>query len=58
MGAEPGDLGGYERCVLLFDGRDEAALAEARGLWSRCRQAGHAVTYWRQGETRGWEKQA
>ena len=24
-GAEPGALDGYERCILLFDGRDEAA---------------------------------
>ena len=57
-GGDPGDLDGYERCVVIFDGRAEPALQEARDLWARCRQAGHAVTYWRQGETRGWEKQA
>jgi DNA polymerase-3 subunit chi len=43
---------------VVFDGRAEPALQEARDLWSRCRKAGHPVTYWRQGETRGWEKQA
>jgi DNA polymerase-3 subunit chi len=56
-GGDPGDLGGYERCVVIFDGRAEPALQEARDLWARYRQAGHPVTYWRQGETRGWEKQ-
>jgi DNA polymerase-3 subunit chi len=55
---DPGDLDGYERCVVIFDGRAEPALQAARGLWTRCRKAGHAVTYWRQGETRGWEKQS
>ena len=55
---DPGDLAGYERCVVIFDGRDEAALQGARALWTRYRRAGHAVTYWRQGESRGWEKQA
>jgi len=57
-GGDPGDLGGYERCVVIFDGRAEPALQEARDLWARYRKAGHPVTYWRQGETRGWEKQA
>ena len=32
-GAEPGDLEGYERCVILFDGADEAAMAQARERW-------------------------
>ncbi|HLZ82034.1 MAG TPA: DNA polymerase III subunit chi [Caulobacteraceae bacterium] len=58
LDGEPGDLAGYERCVVIFDGRDEPALQEARALWSRYRKAGHAVTYWRQGGSRGWEKQA
>ena len=58
LGGDPGDLAGYDRCVVIFDGRDEPALQGARALWSRCRKAGHAVTYWRQGESRGWEKQS
>lgn len=57
-GAEAGDLSPYERCILLFDGRDEAALAEARGRWKDFKAAGLPVSYWRQGETRGWEKMA
>ena len=57
-GAEAGDLAGYERCVLLFDGRDEAAVAAARGRWSGFKAAGCAVSYWRQGESGGWRKEA
>jgi DNA polymerase-3 subunit chi len=57
-GAEPGDLAGVSRCVLLFDGRDESALAQARGRWAVFKKAGHPVSYWRQGVERGWEKQA
>jgi DNA polymerase-3 subunit chi len=57
-GAEPGDVAGYERCVLLFDGRDEAAVAVARGRWSGFKAAGCVVSYWRQGETGGWRKEA
>jgi DNA polymerase-3 subunit chi len=57
-GAEPGALDGYERCILLFDGRDPEATALARERWKVFKGAGHTVSYWRQGETRGWEKQA
>ncbi len=57
-GAEAGDVSAYERCVLLFDGRDEAATAAARGRWSGFKQAGAAVSYWRQGENGAWRKEA
>lgn len=57
-GAQPGDLGGYERCVLLFDGRDEAALAQARAHWRQFKADGVPVSYWQQGAGRGWEKKA
>jgi DNA polymerase-3 subunit chi len=56
-GAEPGALDGFTRCVILFDGRDEAAVASARGRWKTLKEAGHPVSYWQQGE-RGWEKKA
>jgi len=55
---EPDALTGFERCVVIFDGRDEPSLTTARGLWARLKGAGHAVTYWRQGEQRGWDRQA
>ena len=56
-GAEPGDLGHFARCVVLFDGADPDQLAAARALWSRIKAAGHPVSYWKQ-QARGWEKQA
>ena len=55
---EAGDLAPYERCILIFDGRDEAALAGARKRWVGFKAAGYQVAYWRQGESRGWERQA
>ncbi len=57
-GAEPGDISPYRRCILLFDGRDEAALAAARRRWSAFKAEGRDVSYWRQGETSGWRKEA
>ena len=57
-GAEASSLEGYERCILMFDGRDEVALGEARARWKVFKAAGHPVSYWRQGAERGWEKQA
>jgi DNA polymerase-3 subunit chi len=56
-GAEPGDLAGYARCVVLFDGADEAQLAVARAQWSAVKATGVSVSYWKQ-QGRGWEKQA
>jgi DNA polymerase-3 subunit chi len=55
-GAEPGDLAGYERVMVLFDGNDEAALATARAQWSALKARGENLSYWRQ-EGRGWKKQ-
>lgn len=54
-GAEAETVDGYQRCVLLFDGRDEAQVADARRRWSAFRKSGLDVSYWKQGE-RGWEK--
>jgi DNA polymerase-3 subunit chi len=55
-GAEPGELAGYERVMVLFDGNDEAALATARAQWSALKASGAVLSYWRQ-KGRGWEKQ-
>ncbi len=55
---DPGLLDAYTRCVIIFDGHETAALRAARTFWSRYKKAGHPVTYWKQGESRGWEKQA
>jgi DNA polymerase-3 subunit chi len=57
-GAEPGALAAYARCILLFDGRDEAATALARQRWKAFKADGLPVSYWQQGAERGWEKRA
>jgi DNA polymerase-3 subunit chi len=56
-GAEPGELSGYARCVVLFDGADQAQLAVARAQWSAVKATGVQASYWKQ-QARGWEKQA
>lgn len=56
-GAEPGELGEYTRCVVLFDGGDEEALATARRQWKSVKAKGLPASYWKQ-QARGWEKQA
>jgi DNA polymerase-3 subunit chi len=43
------------RCLYVFDGNDEAAVAQARALWRSLRDRGAALTYWQQTE-RGWQK--
>jgi DNA polymerase-3 subunit chi len=61
-GASPGDWDNaakaHTRVVLLFDGRDEDALAAARGQWKLAKEAGHAVTYWKESPSGKFEKQA
>jgi DNA polymerase-3 subunit chi len=55
FGANAPDLAAYKRVFDLFDGTDEAAVAAARLRWKQVKEAGHGVTYWKQGE-KGWEK--
>lgn len=57
-GAEPGDLAAFERTIMLFDGRDEAMVGIARARWAEAKKTGAAVSYWRQGDSGRWEKQA
>lgn len=57
-GAEPGEIAGYERCVLMFDGRDADAVAAARNHWKILKDAGHDTTYWQQSDAGKWEKKA
>jgi DNA polymerase III subunit chi len=56
-GAEPGDLTGYRRCVVLFDANDDAQVAGARDQFRRAKAQGFPVSYWKQ-QPHGWEKQA
>ncbi len=47
----------YDRIFDLFDGTDDAAVAAARARWTERKRAGHALTYWKQGQS-GWSKGA
>jgi DNA polymerase-3 subunit chi len=54
-GAATPRLGDFARVFDLFDGNDPEAVAAARTRWAAAKEAGHALTYWQQGE-RGWER--
>ena len=56
--AEPGPLQGFERCIFLFDGQDEAAVASARARWKTLKAEGAQISYWKQTARGGWEKAA
>ncbi len=55
-GAVPSSFSGYDRIVLMFDGRDPEALAGARIQWKAAKAAGAALTYWQQNGDGRWEK--
>lgn len=57
-GGEIGDLEGYERCLVIFDGRDEAAVTRAREQWKAVKAGGRTASYWRQTEEGGWSRAA
>ena len=46
----------FDLIVLMFDGRDEAALAHARGEWRRLKDQGRTISYWRESDEGGWEQ--
>ncbi|MGB4056666.1 MAG: DNA polymerase III subunit chi [Alphaproteobacteria bacterium] len=49
------DLSPFSLCCEILDGRDETQIAAARNRWKKYKEAGHALTYWQQGE-KSWEK--
>lgn len=53
-----GEAAAAARVVLIFDGRDPAALDAAREQWKQAKASGHDVTYWQQAATGRWEKRA
>ena len=52
----PADALTYERIVVLFDGEDEEARAEARELWRMKKAEGFDVTYWQCDEHGRWQQ--
>ena len=47
-----------KRVVVMFDGRDEAALSRARAAWKAAKDAGQDVTYWKESASGRFEKQS
>jgi len=57
-GVAPSFVGEFERCLDLFDGKDDAAVTAARARWKRLADAGHELTYWQQTDRGGWQKKS
>lgn len=57
-GAPLSELDGYKRVVILFDGRDEEATAQARAHWKKAREKDIPVSYWQQDEAGRWQQKA
>jgi len=56
-GADAGEADdAFDLIVLMFDGRDEAALGHARGEWRRLKDQGRRISYWRESDEGGWEQ--
>lgn len=51
------EVAALDRACVLFDGRDEAAVAAARGQWTALTAAGVGAQYWSE-ETGRWELKA
>ncbi|MGL5139068.1 MAG: DNA polymerase III subunit chi [Beijerinckiaceae bacterium] len=49
---------GWDRVVLMFDGNDPDALAQARLAWKDMKARGTPMTYWRQDDQGRWSQQA
>ena len=50
-------IAGLERACILFDGQDEAAVAQARQQWKALSEAGVKAQYWSE-ESGRWEMKA
>ena len=57
-GADCDELTGFERCFLLFDGRDETAVAAARERWKALKDGGAEISYWQQDDSGRWQNKA
>ncbi len=52
------DVGAFARVLDMFDGNDAEAVEAARARWRTLQAGGHALTYWQQTDSGGWEKKA
>ena len=52
----PAAAAAYDRIVVMFDGRDPDAVAQARQHWKAGKAQGLAVTYWQADENGRWSR--
>ena len=57
-GSELGDTESYDRCFIIFDGRNEDSLTGARVRWKALKDVGANLAYWKQSPEGRWEKAA
>lgn len=57
-GADSNKITDYEKCLLLFDGNDQAQVTSAREKWKHCQKQGYELIYWKQDEEGKWQKAA
>lgn len=57
-GADLDPQADYERQLVLFDGRDDVAVARARAQWKQVKSAGAEASYWKQNEEGAWSRAA
>lgn len=57
-GAESEELDSFARCFLLFDGRDDNAVAAARSRWKALKESGAELSYWQQDDSGRWQNKA
>lgn len=55
--ADASDIKNFDRCLYMFDGNDQIALAAARTRWKLLKDQDVPVSYYQQTET-GWQKKA
>jgi DNA polymerase-3 subunit chi len=46
----------FDLVAILFEGRDETALAHARSEWRQLKDEGRAISYWRESDEGAWER--
>lgn len=52
------DVTQFDRCLYMFDGRDDSIVSEARSDWKAFKELGVEMSYWQQRDQGGWEKKA
>lgn len=54
----PDDLDAYQRVAVMFDGRDDDAVAGARDQWRTLKARNTTLAYWKQTPEGRWERAA